>query len=65
MQAKIIERDGTKYLVIEMEMVEKPEPSASGKTLVVASSRGPVTTAAKFENANIVVNATAYFKPAK
>lgn len=46
-------------LVIRIPMQE-PTPSASGKTLVVASSRGNQTTTAKVNGKSVVVGLNAY-----
>jgi hypothetical protein len=55
MQARI---EGNK-LIIEIEM-QPPTVSASGKTLVVASSRGNKTTEAKVDGKPIVIGLNAY-----
>jgi|JI10StandDraft_1071094.scaffolds.fasta_scaffold2305382_1 hypothetical protein len=55
MQARI---EGNK-LIIEIEM-QPPTVSASGKTLVVASSRGNKTTEAKVNGQNVVIGLNAY-----
>ncbi len=55
MQARI---EGNK-LIIEIEM-QPPTVSASGKTLVVASTRGNKTTEAKVDGKPIVVGLNAY-----
>ena len=48
-------------LVITVEM-QKPTPSASGKTLVVASSRGNQVTTAMIDGKPVVVGLNAYIK---
>ncbi len=48
-------------LVIRMPM-QKPTPSASGKTLVVASSHGNKVTDAKVDGKAITVGLNAYVK---
>ena len=58
-----VEVKGNK-LVIEIDM-QKPEPSISGKTMVVAGTHGNVTTEAKYEGKPITVGLTAYYKPGK
>lgn len=63
MTTKIIERDGKKFLAIEIEMAETPQPSGSGKTMLVASTHGPATTNEKYNGANIAINLNAYYKP--
>lgn len=49
-------------LVVEIEMT-KPTPSASGKTLSVASSHGNQKTEATLDGKPIVVGLNAYVKP--
>lgn len=49
-------------LVIRMKLNKNPSPSASGKTLVVASSRGNQQTEAKFNGKPITVGVNAYIK---
>lgn len=51
-----------KKLVIEIDMEDQPTVSKSGKTLVVASSRGNVTTAAQVDGKTVVVGVNAYIK---
>jgi hypothetical protein len=48
-------------LIITIEM-QKPTPSASGKTLVVASSHGNQTTTAVINGKPVVVGLNAYIK---
>jgi len=54
--------DSTK-LIITIDLNQKPEPSTSGKTLVVASSGGFTKTAAKFKGKEISVSLNATVKP--
>ena len=49
-----------KELVIRLPMNGTPSPSASGKTLVVASSHGNKATEAKVDGKNVVVGVNAY-----
>lgn len=49
-------------LCIEIDL-EKPTPSASGKTLVVASTRGNAVTTAKVDGKPVIVGLNAYIKP--
>lgn len=49
-------------LCIEIDL-EPPTPSTSGKTLVVASTRGNVTTGAMVDGKPVVVGLNAYIKP--
>jgi hypothetical protein len=48
-------------LVIRMPL-EEPTPSASGKTLVVASTRGNVVTSAMIQGKPITIGLNAYLK---
>ena len=50
-----------KELVIRIEMQE-PTPSASGKTLVVATTRGNMVTEAKVDGKPVTVGVNAYIK---
>jgi len=50
-------------LVIEIEMT-KPTPSASGKTLVVASTHGNQPTAAQVNGKPVIVGLNAYIRNA-
>lgn len=49
-------------LCIEIDL-EKPTPSSSGKTLVVASTRGNVVTEAEVDGKHITLGLNAYIKP--
>ncbi|HEX2967156.1 MAG TPA: hypothetical protein VHO84_15330 [Syntrophorhabdaceae bacterium] len=49
-------------LFIEIDLQE-PTPSASGKTLVIASTRGNVTTSAQVNGKPVTVGLNAYIKP--
>lgn len=51
-------------LVIRLNLQE-PTASASGKTLVVASSRGNVTTDAEVAGQKVVIGVNAYIYPPK
>jgi len=48
-------------LLIEIDL-EKPTPSSSGKTLVVASTHGNIVTSAKVEDKPITLGLNAYIK---
>lgn len=48
-------------LIIEID-VQTPRPSASGKTLVVASSHGNQATTAQVDGKPVVVGLNAYIK---
>ena len=50
-------------LVITIDMESEPKPSASGKTLVVASSHGNVVTAATVNGKPLTIGLNAYIKP--
>ena len=50
-------------LVIEIDM-QKPTPSATGKTLVVASSHGNQPTAAQVSGRPVIVGLNAYIRNA-
>jgi len=50
-------------LVLRAPIPAKLQPSVSGKTLIVASSRGNVETSAKVEGRNVVVGFNAYIYP--
>lgn len=47
-------------LVIRIPINKKPEPSKSGKTLVVASSHGNVKTDLEIDGKNVVIGLNAY-----
>ena len=49
-------------LFIEIDL-DKPTPSASGKTLVVASTRGNIVTSAEVDGKPLIVGLNAYTKP--
>lgn len=49
-----------KELVIRIPMQNPPQPSASGKTLVVASSRGNKVTEATVDGKQVVIGLNAY-----
>lgn len=49
-------------LVIRIEMETNPQPSASGKTLIVATTHGPCPTAAVVKNQGVMVNLNAYIR---
>ena len=58
MKAEI--RDNKLYIEIDLE---KPTPSTSGKTLVVASTRGNVATDAMVDGKQVTIGLNAYIKP--
>ena len=47
-------------LIVEIDINDPPIPSASGKTLVVASSRGNQSTTATVKGKAVVVGLNAY-----
>jgi hypothetical protein len=49
-------------LSIEIDL-EKPTPSSSGKTLVVASTRGNTVTTALVDGKPVTIGLNAYIKP--
>jgi len=49
-------------LYIEIDL-EKPTPSSSGKTLVVASTRGNVMTHVEVDGKPVTIGLNAYIKP--
>lgn len=53
-----------KKLIVTID-IEEPKPSASGKTLSIASSRGNQKTEAKFNGQEVTIGLNAYVKPAK
>jgi hypothetical protein len=50
-----------KKMTIEIDM-QKPTPSASGKTLVVATTRGNVTTETEVDGKKLTIGLNAYIK---
>ena len=48
-------------LVIELDL-QQPAPSASGKTLVVASTHGNQVTEAKVDGESVVIGVNAYIR---
>ncbi len=51
-----------KKLYIEIDL-EEPTPSSSGKTLVVASTRGNAVTTAEVNGKPVTIGLNAYIKP--
>jgi hypothetical protein len=49
-------------LIVTIEVNETPTPSASGKTLVVASSRGNRATAATVDGKPVIIGLNAYLQ---
>lgn len=52
-------------LIIELELEKTPQPSASGKTLVVASTHGNQVTSLIIEGQPVVIGVNAYIKKAQ
>ena len=52
-----------KKLMLEIDLNDAPKPSASGKTLVVASSEGNYQTDLKVDGKPVIVGLNAYIKP--
>lgn len=50
-------------LVIRIDMNDKPTPSATGKTLVVASSHGNQVTEAQVNGKPVTIGVNAYIRP--
>ncbi len=53
-------KDNKLHIIIDLE---RPKPSASGKTLVIASTRGNVVTPAHIEGKPVIIGLNAYIKP--
>jgi hypothetical protein len=51
-----------KKLIITIDMNPTPVPSASGKTLVIASSHGNQATTATIDGKSIIVGINAYIR---
>jgi hypothetical protein len=60
MAMKVKIRDNKLFIEIDLE---KPTPSASGKTLVVASTHGNTVTAAMVDGKPVTIGMNAYIKP--
>lgn len=59
LDAKIDEQAGTMTLILKLQ---EPTPSASGKTLVVASTRGNVPAGVKVQGQEVIVGVNAYIR---
>jgi hypothetical protein len=59
LDAKIDEQAGTLTLILKLQ---EPTPSASGKTLVVASTHGNVPTGVNIDGHTVIVGVNAYIK---
>jgi hypothetical protein len=60
MAMKVEIKDNKLFIEIDLEA---PTPSASGKTLVVASTRGNAVTTAKINDKPVIIGLNAYIKP--
>jgi hypothetical protein len=58
-----VELDKSQRMLIIKLPLEKPRPSASGKTTLIASSRGLTTGSAKYGGRPVVVVASAFVYP--
>ncbi|MEY2411303.1 MAG: hypothetical protein QOF48_3973 [Verrucomicrobiota bacterium] len=54
-----------KNLVITIPLNDTPQPSATGKTLVVASSHGNFATTVTVQGQPVIVGLNAYIKPGR
>lgn len=52
-------------LIVEIELQNPPVPSSSGKTLVVASTRGNQVTSLNIDGQPVVIGLNAYIKAKK
>lgn len=52
-----------KFLVIRIKMNQKPEPSSTGKTLVVASTRGNKELQVKVQGQPVICGLNCYIYP--
>jgi hypothetical protein len=57
MSMKVEIKNNTLFIEIPLQ---SPAPSASGKTLVVASTRGNTTTSAKVNGKEVIIGLNAY-----
>jgi len=60
MALKVEMKDNKLFIEIDLE---KPTPSSSGKTLVVASTHGNIVTSAKVDDKPLTIGLNAYIKP--
>lgn len=60
MKASISKKDGFDVLTIEIPINKRP--SASGKTMVIASSNGNIPTALVVDGKPVVIGVNAYIK---
>jgi 16S rRNA C1402 (ribose-2'-O) methylase RsmI len=62
MNATIVERDGKRFIVVEVEMNKTPESSSTGKTLVLATTHGNQPSNLKFDEQIVTIGVNAYIK---
>ena len=60
MAMKVEIKDNKLFIEIDLE---KPTPSSSGKTLVVATTHGNTVTTAEVDGKPVIVGLNAYIKP--
>jgi len=60
MALKVEIKDNKLFIEIDLE---KPTPSSSGKTLVVASTHGNIVTNARVDDKPVTIGLNAYIKP--
>ncbi len=53
----------TNELVIRVKLNAEPQPSATGKTLVVASSHGNQPTSVQVNDKPVIIGLNAYIRP--
>jgi hypothetical protein len=61
MQVSIEGKNGSKVLRIEIPL-QRPTPSASGKTMVIATTHGNVQTGAVIDGKPVIVGMNAYIR---
>ncbi len=61
MNATIDSKSGE--LVVRVKLNSEPQPSASGETLVVASSHGNQPTSAQVNGKPVIIGLNAYIRP--
>ncbi len=61
MQVSIEGKNGSKVLRIEIPL-QRPTPSASGKTMVIATTHGNVQTSAVIDGKPVIVGMNAYIR---
>ena len=60
MTLKVTVDDKKKILIIELPYEDNPRPSSSGKSMIVATTRGSVQTMTKFQGKNLTVGVNVY-----